>query len=67
MEKLNGKKVLVTGASGAIGSAVVKQLAASGAVVYITGRNAERLQQSADESGIPPERMVIADLSDEAD
>jgi short-subunit dehydrogenase len=67
MEKLNGKKVLVTGASGAIGSAVVKQLAASGALVYITGRDAERLKKSADESGIPMERMVIADLSNETD
>lgn len=67
MEKLNGKKVLVTGASGAIGSSVVKHLAGSGALVYITGRDAERLQQTAAESGIPAERMVIADLSNEAD
>lgn len=63
MEKLNGKKVLVTGASGAIGSAVAQQLAASGAVVFITGRDEQRLQSTATDSGIPMERVLVADLT----
>lgn len=67
MEKLNGKKVLVTGASGAIGSAVAQQLAASGAVVFITGRDERRLQSTATDSGIPIERVLVADLTIEGD
>lgn len=67
MEKLNGKKVLVTGASGAIGSAVAQQLAASGAIVFITGRDEQRLQQTATDSGIPMEKVLTADLTKAGD
>jgi phospholipid/cholesterol/gamma-HCH transport system permease protein len=37
MEKLNGKKIVVAGATGGIGSSLVKLLVQSGAEVFITG------------------------------
>src|SRR5919199_2436526 len=40
--KLNGRVALVTGGTGAIGTAICKQLAASGARVVATYRNAEK-------------------------
>ena len=51
MEKLKEKKVLVTGASGAIGAAAVRHLLASGAEVYVTGRDKEKLSVLAASSG----------------
>lgn len=45
---LEGKTVLVTGASSGIGKATAIECAKVGADVIITGRNKERLEQSAD-------------------
>lgn len=63
MESLKGKNVLVTGASGGIGKQIVKLLAGSGATVFITGRNAIKLKETADFAGIPEERVLVADLT----
>ena len=43
---LNGKRILVTGASGGIGAAICEFLAADGASVVGTGRDAERLAET---------------------
>jgi NAD(P)-dependent dehydrogenase (short-subunit alcohol dehydrogenase family) len=43
---LAGQVVLVSGATGGIGSAVVEELARSDATVVLLGRNAERLEQT---------------------
>lgn len=66
MESLKARRVLVAGATGGIGSATVKLLTGSGAVVFISGRNAEKLKTIAGANNIPAERVFEAELSDEA-
>jgi len=63
METLNGKNVLVIGATGGIGSKVVKLLAGSGAKLFLAGRNAEKLQQVANDNAIPSDRTFALDIS----
>ena len=64
MEKLNGKKIVVAGATGGIGSSLVKLLVQSGAEVFITGRNNEKLSNIAAANGIPPSHFLAVDISD---
>jgi len=66
MEKLNGKKVVVAGATGGIGSSLVKLLVQSGAEVFITGRNNEKLSTIAASHGIPSSHFLATDISDGA-
>ena len=61
---LEGKTILVTGASSGIGQATAVECASMGARVIITGRNAERLQATRDQSGDQCEAMITADLTD---
>jgi short-subunit dehydrogenase len=63
MELLKGKNVLLTGATGGIGSKTAKLLLSSGANIFITGRNAEKLEQLANELGIEPSNFCVADIS----
>ena len=61
---LEGKTILVTGASSGIGREVAIQCARMGAAVVITGRNQERLQEVVEQ--LPPEAFkgcVAADLT----
>ncbi|MBN8530697.1 MAG: 3-oxoacyl-[acyl-carrier-protein] reductase [Alphaproteobacteria bacterium] len=51
MFSLSGKTALVTGASGGIGSAVAKALAAQGAKLALSGTRADALQHLASEIG----------------
>lgn len=66
METLKGKNVLIAGATGGIGSKTAKLIAGSGANVFITGRNAEKLVMVANECGIPNDRVFSMDLEDAA-
>jgi 3-oxoacyl-[acyl-carrier protein] reductase len=64
MFDLNGRTALVTGASGAIGGAVAKALAARGAKVALSGTRREALEALA--ADIPGSVVVPCDLSDPA-
>ena len=63
MESLNGKNVLLVGATGGIGSALAKLLSGSGAQLFLVGRNAEKLAQVAILCGVPMERTFAMDIS----
>lgn len=65
METLKGKQVLVVGASGGIGSATVRLLAGSGAVVYLAGRSREKLDILARGLGLADDRVIEMDITDE--
>jgi short-subunit dehydrogenase len=60
--ELAGRTVLLTGATGGIGQAIARALHAQGAVVKISGRRAEVLEQLAAELGDRVE-VLPADLS----
>ena len=58
MTELSGARILVTGATGALGSRIAGQLSAQGAQLVLTGRDADKLQAL----GIPAELFTL-DLS----
>lgn len=62
---LEGKTVLVTGASSGIGRATAIECSKMGATVIITGRNTERLQETFDALEGEGHRQVIANLSEQ--
>ncbi|MDB5280022.1 MAG: family oxidoreductase [Ferruginibacter sp.] len=64
METLNGKNILLAGATGGIGSKLVKLLAGSGANLFLAARSQEKLQQLAAANNISPEKIVALDISD---
>ena len=45
MTELAGKRILVTGGTGALGSRIARQLSEAGAQVVLTGRNGAKLQE----------------------
>ena len=61
MLNIKGSTVLLTGASGGIGMALARKLAAKGARLVVTGRRADVLQQLETSLGA---RALVADLSD---
>ena len=63
MESLNGKNVLVIGATGGIGSKLAKLLAGSGAKLFLAGRNVDKLELVAKNAGVPAERTFALDFS----
>lgn len=63
METLKGKRVLVVGATGTIGGAIVKLLVGSGALVAITGRNSSKLAALASAVGISQDLCFQMDLT----
>ena len=60
--ELSGKRVLLTGASGGIGSRLAHALARAGASVTVSGRDRDRLEELA--GSLPGEghRVAVADL-----
>ena len=58
--ELRGRTVLVTGATGGLGAAIVRALAARGAVPILTGRRTDVLEPLADET---VGRAIAADLA----
>ena len=56
-----GQRVLVTGATGGLGTAITRRLVRDGATVVITGRRADVLESLAAETGA---EVVVADLAD---
>lgn len=64
MEKLHGKKIVVAGATGGIGTQLAKLLHQSGAELFLTGRNAEKLESLASSLGISSSQTYAADVAD---
>lgn len=62
---LEGKTVLVTGASSGIGQATAIECAKMGAKVVITGRNVERLQETFSQLEGEGHLQIVADLNSE--
>jgi 3-oxoacyl-[acyl-carrier protein] reductase len=62
--KLKGSSILITGGSLGIGKAAAKVLVDAGANVAITGRDANRLEAAAAETGSVP---IVADVSNDGD
>jgi short-subunit dehydrogenase len=58
--KLDGARVLLTGATGGLGQAIARGLAARGAELTLTGRRADVLEPLAAEVG---GRVIVSDLS----
>ena len=63
METLKDKNVLIAGATGGIGSHTAKLLSASGAKLFLAGRNEEKLNAVAASCNVPAERTFVLDLS----
>lgn len=61
---INGASILVTGASGGLGTAMVTELAARGAKLVVSARNVALLDQLAAETGA---EVVVADMADRRD
>ena len=59
-DELAGKVVLITGATGALGSAVAREFARTGARLALTGRSESKLAQLSAGVGLPAERVLTA-------
>lgn len=64
---LEGKTILVTGASSGIGKSIAIECSKMGATVIITGRNEERLDLTLQNCKGNNHKAVIADLTNEGD
>ena len=60
---LEGKTILITGASSGIGKAVAQECAAAGATCIITARNEERLTATLSSLDGEGHQIILADLS----
>lgn len=62
---LEGKTILVTGASSGIGRATAIECSRMGAKVIVTGRNEQRLQETFEQLSGEGHQQIIADLNNE--
>lgn len=62
---LKGKTILITGASSGIGQVTAVECSRLGARCVITGRNAERLQQTFDQLSGDGHMQIVADISNQ--
>lgn len=60
-QRLQGRKILITGGAGGLGKAMAKRFIDEGAEVVITGRNKEKIVAVAEELGC---KYLVADLQD---
>jgi short-subunit dehydrogenase len=63
--KLEGKTVLLTGATGGLGRAIAEALAARGATVLVSSRKPEELEELTGSLPGDGHRAIVADLADE--
>lgn len=63
METLFKKKVLIIGATGGIGRELARLIKSSQADLFISGRNAAKLEEIAKELGINQEHIFTADIT----
>ena len=64
---LEGKTILITGASSGIGQVTAIECAKMGAKVVITGRNVERLEETYSQLEGSGHSIIVADLNSEED
>ena len=64
---LEGKTILITGASSGIGRGIAIECSKMGATVIITGRNVERLNETYKSLAGKNHKQIVADLSNEED
>lgn len=62
---LEGKTILITGASSGIGRVTAIECSKMGATLIITGRNVERLNETLNQLDGKGHKVIIADLSDD--
>lgn len=62
--QLESKKVIVTGGSDGYGKGIAKVFHAAGAIVWITGRNEDKLKKTAAELGV---KYIVADVTKSED
>lgn len=61
---LAGKRVLITGGSSGIGMAIARKALDMGAIVLITGRNANKLESASNTLNSPNLRFMVWDVGD---
>ncbi|MEM8899204.1 MAG: SDR family oxidoreductase [Bacteroidota bacterium] len=62
MESIKNKHILITGATGGIGSEAAKLLKQSGAELYLSGRDQSKLDEVAAELGVPANQRFVVDF-----
>lgn len=64
MENVQGKVVVITGASSGLGAETARHLTRAGAKVVLGARRLDRLEELADELGLDHEAVVQTDVTD---